>query len=255
MAPAPETLRHRLFAFGRNLVKYRLLHDVSIRADRFGREHMADLAVRFATNNRIDGAYLEFGVWRGSTFAQFYHALRRHRLTMPMYAFDSFEGLPEPDGIDALPGYESFRAGQFGCSVSEFEAELAARRVPRTAYTIVPGFYEETLTPACVEKHGIRRAALVWVDCVLYESARCVVDFLGPILQDGTLLMFNDYYRFKGHPDLGERKAFAEFLRRWPTVRVTDYARFASVGQAFIVHTTWPDARRSDRIVEGQLVR
>ena len=71
MAPAPGTLCRWIFAFGRNLVKYRLLHDVSIRADRFGREHMADLAVRFAANNRIEGAYLEFGVWRGSTFAQF----------------------------------------------------------------------------------------------------------------------------------------------------------------------------------------
>jgi len=252
---AGVSLRRRLFALGRNLVKYRLLQDVSIRADRFGREHMADLAVRFAANNGIDGTYLEFGVWRGSTFAQFYHALRRHRLTMAMYAFDSFAGLPEPDGIDALPGYERFRAGQFACSVSELEAELAARRVPQTAYTIVPGFYADTLTPECAEKYGITRAALVWIDCVLYESARGVLEFLGPLLQDGTLLMFNDYYRFKGHPDLGERKAFAEFLRSWPTVRVTDYARFSSVGQAFIVHTTRPAARRYEGIVEERLVR
>ena len=132
---------------------------------------------------------------------------------------------------------------------------MAARGVPADSYTLVPGFYDQTLTPELAEKHGITRAALVWIDCVLYESACSVLEFLGPLLQDGTLLMFNDYYRFKGHPDLGERRAFAEFLRKWPTVRVTDYARFSSVGQAFIVHTSRPGTRRYDAIVEERLVR
>lgn len=238
-----SALRQRVFALGRNLLKYRLLRDVSIRSDRFGREHMADLAARFVRNNRVDGAYLEFGVWRGSTFAQFYHALRRHGLHLPMYAFDSFAGLPAPGGVDALPAYEPFRAGQFGCSVDQFAREMRARRVPSTAYTVIQGFYDRTLTPDLTERQGITRAALVWIDCVLYESAKPVLEFLGPLLQDGTLLMFNDFYRFKGHPDLGERKAFTEFLARHPDVRVTDYARFSSVGQAFIVHTTRDTAR------------
>ena len=54
----------------------------------------------------------------------------------------------------------------------------------------------------------------------------------------GTVLMFNDFYRFKGDPDMGERKALTEFLAAHPEVLLTDYAKFASVGQAFIVHTT-----------------
>jgi hypothetical protein len=225
-----------LFRLGRNLVKYRWLGDASIRSDRFGRAHMADLAARFVKNNRVEGSYLEFGVWRGSTFAQFYHTFRRHRLSVPMYAFDSFAGLPEPAGVDALAGYEPFHAGQFGCSALEFVAELRGRWVPETAYTIVGGFYEDTLRPELYEKLGVDRAALVWIDCVFYESARCVLEFIRPLLQNGTVLMFNDFYRFKGHPALGERKAFAEFLAADPRVLVTEYAKFASVGQAFIVH-------------------
>jgi O-methyltransferase len=231
------SLSRALFRFGRNVVKYRLLRDVSVRSDDFGRAHMADLATRFIKNNRVEGSYLEFGVWRGSTFAQFHHTFRRHRLSVPMYAFDSFEGLPEPTGVDALVGYESFRAGQFGCSALEFEAEMRGRWVPETAYTIVAGFYEDTLRPELYEKLGLDRAALVWIDCVLYESARCVLEFIRPLLQNGSVLMFNDFYRFKGHPALGERKAFAEFLAADPRVLATDYAKFASVGQAFIVHT------------------
>jgi O-methyltransferase len=230
-------LPHALFRLGRNLLKYRLLGDPSVRSDRFGRAHMADLAARFVGANRIEGAYLEFGVWRGSTFAQFYHALRRHRLRLPMYAFDSFQGLPEPGGVDALAGYEPFRAGQFGCSVLEFMSELRGRWVPETAYTIVAGFYAETLRPELPKKLGLDRAALVWIDCVLYESARCVLEWIRPLLQDGTVLMFNDFYRFKGHPEMGERKALAELMAANPDLLVTEYAKFASVGQAFLVHT------------------
>ena len=225
-----------LLRFGRNLVKYRLLRDVSIRSEPFGRTHMADLAAQFVAGNRVEGAYLEFGVWRGSTFAQFYHSLRRQRLSLPMYAFDSFEGLPEPVGVDAAGVGEPFRAGQFQCSALEFVAELRGRWVPESAYTIVAGFYEETLRPELYDKLGLERAALVWVDCVLYESARCVLDFVRPLLQDGTVLMFNDFYRFKGHPNLGERKAFAEFLAREPGLLVTDYAKFGSTGQAFLIN-------------------
>jgi O-methyltransferase len=233
MAPLPATL----FRLGRNFLKYRLLTDTSIRSDRFGRAHMADLAARFAKNNVVAGSYLEFGVWRGSTFAQFYHAFRHHRLQLPMYAFDSFKGLPEPGGADTLPGYEPFEAGQFGCSVTEFMAELRGRWVPETAYTVVAGFYEDTLRPELYDKLSLDRAALVWIDCVLYESARAALEFIHPLLQDGTLIMFNDFYRFKGHPELGERRAFTEFRANHPDIFVTDYAKFSSVGQTFLIHT------------------
>src|SRR5438477_8242723 len=97
----PRRLLLRPFRFSRNLAKYVLLRDFSIRSDRFGRELMMDLGVRFVKENGIPGAYLEFGVFRGSTFAQAYHSFRRRGLRVPMYAFDSFQGLPAVQGIDA----------------------------------------------------------------------------------------------------------------------------------------------------------
>ena len=198
---------------------------------------MVDLAVRFVKNNRIEGSYLEFGVWRGSTFAQFYHTLRRHGVRARMYAFDSFAGLPEPRGLDAPPGHEPFRAGQFSCSEREFIAALRGRRVPEDTYAIVPGFYDRTLRPELAGQLGLGRAALIWIDSVLYESAKPVLNFVAPLLQDGTILMFNDFFRFRGSPTKGERKAFDEFRHEHPEIAITDYAKFGSVGQAFIIHT------------------
>jgi len=56
------------------------------------------------------------------------------------------------------------------------------------------------------------------------------------MLRTGTVPMFNDVYRFNGHPELGERRAWAEFLSAHPEVLGTDYAKFGSAGQAFIVN-------------------
>ncbi len=239
-APAalpPRSIVRRGLALARNLVKYRLVHDVSIRSERFGREHMAELAVRIVKSNRVEGSYLEFGVYRGSMFAQFYHTLRRHRVEAPMFGFDSFRGLPEPRGIDAAPGARRYNAGHFFCPEPEFVREMTDRWVPRSAYTIVPGFYRESLTPALYERYpALQPAALIWIDCLFHESTRDALRFVAPLIQDGTVVMCVSYFRFKARPDSGERRALNEFMIEHPHIGFTEYARFSIAGAAFIAH-------------------
>lgn len=224
----------------KNVIKYRAVRDFSIRSDVFGRPHMADLAVRFAKMNRVDGSYLEFGAYRGSTFSYFYHLFKRYHMVVQMYAFDSFEGLPQPSGLDSVPGYgEQFSAGEFSCSVEEFVDRLAANGVPPSAYTIVQGYFNESLTPE-LYAISMTKAAIVWIDCDLYESTKPVLEFVLPLLQDGTLLIFDDYYCFKGNPRFGERRAFEELAATNPDIGFTEYARFGSGGLALIVHTYLP---------------
>lgn len=153
-----------------------------------------------------------------------------------MYAFDGFQGLPEPRGVDSEAIYKQFQRGEFRCSEEEFVKAMAARWVPREAYTVIPGWFEETLTSDLYDRINLRSAAIVWVDCDLYESARLALKWVRPLLQDGSLIIFDDYYCFKGNPHFGEQRALKEFLAENPELEVTDYARFSSVGQAFIVH-------------------
>jgi O-methyltransferase len=232
-----RTALRRGLALGRNVVKYRLLRDVSIRSDRFGREHMAELAVRLVKSNEVRGSYLEFGVFRGSMFGQFYHLFRRHRLAVPMFAFDSFRGLPEPRGTDAAAGFRRYGAGYFNCSEESFVRELTERWVPRSAYTVIPGFYDESLTPALYERYpALKPAALVWLDCLFYESTRDALRFAAPLIQDGAIVMSVSYFRFKGRPDAGERGALEEFMKEHPEIGLTEYAKFGIAGAAFIAH-------------------
>src|SRR5689334_5194659 len=51
----------------------------------------------FLTDNRVTGDYYEFGCHRCRTFRMALTEARRHNLpSAKFFAFDSFEGLPEP---------------------------------------------------------------------------------------------------------------------------------------------------------------
>jgi O-methyltransferase len=229
-------VRRFVAPFGRRILRYVRLRDASIRSHHFGGELMADLAVRFLNANEIRGSYLEFGLYRGATFASMYHAARRHRMDIPMFGFDSFQGLPPAQGPDADAGFRRYDEGHFSCSEEELRTELRRRRVPPTAYTLIPGFYESTLRPALYERRGLSPAAVIMIDCFYYESTLTALRFITPILQDGTLLLCNSYFRFKGHPHHGERGAVAEWLAQHPNLETTEYSKFGTAGLAVIVH-------------------
>ncbi len=118
---------------------------------------MLDLAARFVHVGKVRGAYLEFGVYRGFTFSSAYKSFRRHNSSIShMWAFDSFDGMPAPTGVDQGAG--SFeQAGQFRCSAEEFVRQLDGYRVPRSDYAVIPGWFDETLT-ADLAKEGRTRS-------------------------------------------------------------------------------------------------
>jgi macrocin-O-methyltransferase TylF-like protien len=241
-------LRDLLAPLGRHVLKYVVLRAPSMRSPHFGTEEMADLAARFLRTNEIRGSYLEFGVYRGSAFAHFYHAFRRHRLDVPMFGFDSFQGLPMARGPDAEAGFRRYAEGYFACTEAEVRSELRRRRVPSAAYALIPGFYQNSLTPALYERPGLVPSAIVLVDCFYYESTRLALQFVTPTLQSGTVLVCNSYFRFRAHPSYGERGALAEWARQHPAMALTEYAKFGTTGLAYIVHLPTTPTTRSELV-------
>lgn len=178
----------------------------------------------------MEGDYLEFGVFSGNSFINAYHLLKTAfeqnwqrcaessedaaRLSkiwnsMRFFAFDSFQGLPEADGVDKAT--REFTAGQYMCTEQDFLASLQGAEVPLSRVVTVPGWFDETCTGTTISKHRMSRAAIIHIDCDLYLSTRTVLDFVTPLLQDGTVLIFDDWYHFRGNPNLGEQKAFREW--------------------------------------------
>jgi hypothetical protein len=186
----------------------------------------------------VEGDYLEFGVYRGSTFALAYRTAERwNKLgAMRFYAFDSFEGLPPSAGVD-LQGYRhaEFAAGAFSCSADEFRTNLERQGIDLSRVEIVAGWYDRVLNEETRRRLPLRRAAIVWIDCDLYESTVPVLEFITPYVQDGTLIVFDDWFCFHADPARGEQRAFREWLERHPGFQAVEFLRFGWHGNSFIL--------------------
>jgi len=188
--------------------------------------------MRFLAFNHVEGDYLEFGVWGGITFTFAHKHSRKHGLTMHLYGFDSFKGLPKPEGIDVHPQWAE---GAMTVSMEDFEKLLKQRGILQSEYTLVPGYYTESLTPTKLDELKLTKAALVYIDCDLYESTVPVLRFVLPLLQTGTVIAFDDWYSFNGDPDRGGQLALKEFLQQNSEIRLNDYLNFGWHGKSFIV--------------------
>jgi O-methyltransferase len=194
------------------------------------------LAFSYLRSEGVDGDYAEFGVSTGRTFVEAWRVAQgigggRRRF----FAFDSFAGLPEPEGGDATG---RFVAGEFSQDRESLEARMRRARIPPSDVHVVDGFFEQSL--ADPDRIPLQEIALAWVDCDLYTSTVPVLDYLTPRLAQGAILLFDDWFCFKGDFSKGEAKACSEWLERNPGITLVPWRQHHWASQAFIV-------RRDDR--------
>jgi len=75
---------------------------------------------------------------------------------------------------------------------------------------LTKGFFEDTL-PGFVAQHPGAKIALLHIDCDLYSATKTVLERLAPLLVEGTIIVFDEYFNYPGWQQ-GEFKAFAEFI-------------------------------------------
>jgi hypothetical protein len=167
----------------------------------FERQHLAAVPM-FKTRQELfrssldsvtvpDGLYAEFGVYKGDSI----NRLARLRPRQVFHGFDSFEGLPESWTLGARTG--AFSVGG---------------RLPAVHNNVVliKGFFEQTL-PEFVSMYDKKAVAFLHVDCDLYSASKTVLDRLAPLLVEGTIIVFDEYFNYPGWQQ-GEFKAFADFI-------------------------------------------
>jgi O-methyltransferase len=208
-------------------------------ADRRSENRVSELgmiaqAMEFVKINQVSGDYFEFGMWRGKTFKYAHKMMRRYGVAgMTLRGFDSFQGLPAPE--DARNNV--WTEGEFACARPDLERELRSTGFRAADYELIEGFYDQSLTQELVDRMvGLSvRAAIVYIDCDLYESTRPVLRFIANFLQPGTIVCFDDYYNYRGATDQGEALALAEFLALNRQFVFMPYFTYSPLGQSFIV--------------------
>ena len=211
-------------------IYYKLFPKLSLR------EEILEQSMRLVSMNGVEsGDYLEFGVNNGKSFMAAYKMAQKFGLTdMKFYAFDSFEGLPEISGLDRE--VMQFQRGEYSTTREQFLQNLAEARVDLSKVKTISGWYDQVLNIETKKSLALKQASVIWIDCDLYESTVPVLNFISDYVVDGTVLIFDDWFCFRGSPKLGEQKAFLEWLERNHDITATEYYKHGFFGNSFILH-------------------
>jgi O-methyltransferase len=181
------------------------------------------------------GDYLEFGVFKGSSFC---HSIRCCKnlaklndevINTTFYGFDSFAGFGELKKDDIHPFYKD----------ENFTTSLSAvnKRVKRLAgnikFKLVPGFFSESLKNGA-SKLGIEKSRIIFIDSDTYSSANEALIFCAPTIQEGTFIILDDYYSYRGSEIRGVRRAFNEFVSQCG-IKVSHVFTYGMGGVVYVV--------------------
>jgi len=192
---------------------------------------------------KLEGDYAEFGVFTGRSTVRAYHYLRgaRGNVATRMFAFDSFEGLPKLADADAVR-YSDFAEGEYACSEDDYVRTVTAHGVPRSWIHTVPGWFSATCNRETAARVGLGQIAVAHVDCDILSSTMDVLHLLGDVMEDGGIIVFDDYGSYRGHPQLGQRGALAQFERERPDLWITPVNVPGAGSASFSVHRRLSDA-------------
>ena len=161
---------------------------------------------------KLQGAFMECGVWKGGAAAAMASAANPGR---QIWLFDSFEGLPEPTLYDGARAKEyagnkiSGTLDSIGKCVGPLEdvQRLFFRilRLPGDTIHIEQGWFQDTLPAA---KKQVGPIALLRMDADWYESTRCILENLFDSVVQGGYVIIDDYYCWEGC-----KKAVDEFMQ------------------------------------------
>jgi len=150
----------------------------------------------------LRGTAVEFGVGAGVS-------TRMIAAHMPIVGFDSFQGLPE----DWRPEY---RAGSMA----------SLQPWGTTNAHIVAGWFADTLPE--FDFAAITPIGLVHVDCDLYSSTVTALQHVGPHLQPGCIVVFDELLNYDDGPGASYRD---HELKAW-----NEYVNQSGIGWAPLAH-------------------
>ena len=151
-----------------------------------------------------------------------------------IYAFDSFQGI---QGVSKSEITGPYKEGGYSASYAEFINNLRSNNIAENQIEVIPGFFKETLTENFYAKYFLHDsiAAVVNIDCDIYEPAKLALNFVKPMLKQGSIVLFDDWYSYALDPNKGEVLALREFLAENTKMQFMFWKDYGPVGRAFIV--------------------
>jgi hypothetical protein len=201
-----------------------------------GKTQAIKKAFYFAFLENVPGDYLEFGVFEGTSLLAAFESDRRFRGpdTPPrkFWGFDSFAGFKYFNAADRHP---FFTEGEFTSSLPQTQQRLEKQIRGRAEFELVPGYFEQTIAGKTAPELGIQQVSVALIDCDLGTPARLALDFMRPALQNGSIIILDDYFAYRGSQQSGVAGAFAQFQADHPALKFWRMFDYGHGGQGFVL--------------------
>lgn len=162
-------------------------------------------AVYYIVANKIDGAMVECGVWKGGSSMAIMVALQKRRDERDVYLYDTFTGMSAPSDADVSfrgeMAHEKFAKTKIAddasdwamSSLDEVQRNVSSTGYPKDRIHFVQGKVEDTVPATVPDKIALLRLDTDW-----YESTKHELTYLFPLLQPAGVLIIDDYGHWKG---------------------------------------------------------
>lgn len=180
-------------------------------------------SLEYIRTNKIDGDFVECGVWKGGNILGIMEYLYYHNMTdRIVWMYDTFQGMTQPEDIDVdLRNQKAFDIlQQVLCysSINEVKKNLSSSKFPSNNLRCVVGDICETLD---YKNNLPNKISLLRLDTDWYQSTKKEMDVLYPLLSNEGVLIVDDYGHWQG-----SKKAVDEyFLKKGlkPIIEKIDY--------------------------------
>jgi O-methyltransferase len=179
----------------------------------WGGLHMAYRAARYVAENKVPGAIVECGIWRGGCVLLMADAIAKTGAIYDYYLYDTYAGMSEPGNEDTSAighARKFFGNAKWGkdhvdwcyASVDDVSANIEVSGNPRERFKLIEGKVEDTIPNTVPDEIALLRLDTDW-----YESTRHEMIHLFPKLTRGGVFICDDYGFWQG-----AQKAVDEYL-------------------------------------------
>ena len=177
-------------------------------------------SIEFIKQNNVEGDFVECGVWKGGNLILFQKFIDKYNFNKKIYAYDTFEGMSNPEKVD-----ETFK----GESSIDLLNKLNKKKVDRKKNILIAdcsiedvkknfkkfsnknnlicikGPVEKTLD---IKENLPNKISILRLDTDWYSSTKKELEILFPLLEKNGILIIDDYGFWKG-----ARKAVDEYFK------------------------------------------
>jgi len=186
---------------------------------------------------------LEFGVAHGHSMKSavlaekfsYSKAIGVKKINRNLIGFDTFEKFVSHSELDT---HETWVGDLFNLPLEKIEKRF--RRHKRVRFIKCDASSLSSGPTECVSQAALGvdgKSVIILFDMDLYAPTLAALRWTKQTMQQGTFLMFDEFFSFAGDFNRGEALALKKFLDENPAIQIREVMSYGSGGKVFVVAT------------------